>query len=95
MKGWKERTHSYSVVVFHVEVVVIIVVEGIVVAVVFVGHSGCFGFSVFLLSLLSPVVVTKYQTAASSWLCSEVAAAVKFLERRGCRRRERKCLCKE
>ena len=61
-------THSDSVVVFHVEVVVIVVVEGIVVAVVFVGHSGCFGSSVLLLSLLSPVVVTEYQAGASSWL---------------------------
>ena len=58
VKGWKERTHSYSVIVFHVEVVVIVVVEGIVVAVVFVGHSGCFGSSVLLLLLLlSPVAV--------------------------------------
>ena len=50
VKGWKERTHSYSVIVFHVEVVVIVVVEGIVVAVVFVGHSCCLECVVFVVA---------------------------------------------
>jgi len=42
-------TYSYSVVVFDVEVVVIVVVEGVVVAVVFVGHACGFECVVFVI----------------------------------------------
>lgn len=42
-------TYSYSVIVFDVEVVVIVVVEGVVVAVVFVGHACGFECVVFVI----------------------------------------------
>jgi hypothetical protein len=43
--GLEERhgTYGYGVVVFNVEVVVIVEVESVVVAIVFVGHSCCSG----------------------------------------------------
>jgi hypothetical protein len=41
LEGWEEGTYSDSIVIFNIEVVVIVVVESVVVAVVFVGHSCC------------------------------------------------------
>jgi hypothetical protein len=66
--GWNWRagrrrvTHSYSIVVFDVEVVVIVVVEGIIVAVVFVGHSCGRCFERFVVVVVVVVSETrKYQ----------------------------------
>ena len=49
LEDWEEGTYSDSIVVFNIEVVVIVVVESVVVAVVFVGHACGFECVVFVI----------------------------------------------
>jgi hypothetical protein len=70
--SWNRRagrrvTHSYRIVVFNVEVVVIVVVESVVVAVVFVGHSCGFGSKYNLVVAVVACSGDEYQAGTGIW----------------------------